>query len=200
MRVKKYLKLVAYIGDSEIDDDEGKIYYSKFNGDYITRVGMESGAKFLADREITEELTHGIGFSHKNNKWYGWSHRAIYGFEVGSTCKEGDCHYVANTAEEMIDDYANFFADISEECAESHRAQCQILPDRSGIRILHAPIELPVAELDNLAGGLDNIDSLPVENFFEDAVTVQKCGRGRWTAKTMEDAKQMAQDFKEGVS
>lgn len=35
-----------------------------------------------------------IGFSIKDGKWYGWSHRAIYGFKIGSTCKKGDCHYV----------------------------------------------------------------------------------------------------------
>jgi len=35
-----------------------------------------------------------IGWSHKDGKWYGWSHRAIFGFKIGSTCKKGDCHYV----------------------------------------------------------------------------------------------------------
>jgi hypothetical protein len=34
-----------------------------------------------------------IGFSLKDGKWYGWSHRALYGFKIGSTCKKGDCHY-----------------------------------------------------------------------------------------------------------
>ena len=24
-----------------------------------------------------------IGFSEKEQKWYGWSHRAFYGFKVG---------------------------------------------------------------------------------------------------------------------
>lgn len=31
-----------------------------------------------------------IGFSEKEHKWYGWSHRAIYGFKVGDKCKDGD--------------------------------------------------------------------------------------------------------------
>ena len=35
-----------------------------------------------------------IGFSSKDGKWYGWSHRAIYGFKIGSKCKDGHCHYV----------------------------------------------------------------------------------------------------------
>ena len=32
-----------------------------------------------------------IGYSRKDNKWYGWSHRAMYGFQIGDTVKEGDC-------------------------------------------------------------------------------------------------------------
>ena len=32
-----------------------------------------------------------IGFSARDQKWYGWSHRAIYGFGVGAVAKEGDC-------------------------------------------------------------------------------------------------------------
>lgn len=32
-----------------------------------------------------------IGFCEKNQKWYGWSHRAMCGFGVGDAVKEGDC-------------------------------------------------------------------------------------------------------------
>ncbi len=34
-----------------------------------------------------------IGYNPKENKWYGWSHRAIYGFGIGSQVKKGDCAY-----------------------------------------------------------------------------------------------------------
>jgi len=30
-----------------------------------------------------------IGFSEKEQKWYGWSHRAIHGFAVGDEIKKG---------------------------------------------------------------------------------------------------------------
>ena len=39
-----------------------------------------------ADRNVCS-----IGFSAQDQKWYGWSHRAIYGFGVGDVAKEGDC-------------------------------------------------------------------------------------------------------------
>ena len=31
-----------------------------------------------------------IGFSEKEQKWYGYSHRAIHGFKIGDKCKDGD--------------------------------------------------------------------------------------------------------------
>ena len=31
------------------------------------------------------------GWSDKEQKWYGWSHRAIFGFGIGSVVEEGDC-------------------------------------------------------------------------------------------------------------
>ena len=32
-----------------------------------------------------------IGFCQQDQKWYGWSHRAIFGFGIGSVVEEGDC-------------------------------------------------------------------------------------------------------------
>ena len=201
MNTTDYLNKVAYIAKSDIQDDDGMVYLSKFDNSYITRVGMEENIKYLADREITEELTHGVGFSPKDNKWYGWSHRAIYGFTIGSTCKKGDCHYVASTPEELIDDHAEFFRDISDESAEQNRKECQILPDRSGIRILPAPIVIPVVEsIQDIEEGLNNPESLDVADINEGSYYIIECGKGEWTAKTMEDAKQMAIDFNKGVS
>lgn len=34
-----------------------------------------------------------IGFSEKEGKWYGWSHRARYGWGVGDTYEDGDCGF-----------------------------------------------------------------------------------------------------------
>ena len=32
-----------------------------------------------------------VGFCKEDGKWYGWSHRAIYGFKIGDKVKKGDC-------------------------------------------------------------------------------------------------------------
>lgn len=41
--------------------------------------------KFLEKHGIKTVSCNGaaIGFSEKEQKWYGWSHRAIYGFGIG---------------------------------------------------------------------------------------------------------------------
>jgi len=183
MEVNEYLAKVAYIGHSEIKDDHGEIYYSNFDHSYITRVGMEEDIKYLADREITEELTHGVGFSPKDNKWYGWSHRAIYGFEVGSECKKGDCHYRASNEEDEIKRAIEFWSDehhkytIAEKVKEGEiYVEWEYLPT------------VPNKKLHNEIGGVTW--TYDPNNF----------GRGEWTAKTMADAKKMAIDFNEGVS
>jgi hypothetical protein len=60
-------------------------------------VGDKETADFLAEKGILPEPKRAtsnvcsIGFSHKDQKWYGWSHRALCGFGVGAIAKEGDC-------------------------------------------------------------------------------------------------------------
>jgi hypothetical protein len=60
-------------------------------------VGDKETADFLAEKGIIPEprteqsSVCSIGFSHKDQKWYGWSHRAIHGFGVGDVVKDGDC-------------------------------------------------------------------------------------------------------------
>ena len=43
-----------------------------------------------------------IGFSERNQKWYGWSHRAICGFAVGDEVKEGDCTNSSGWTDEYL--------------------------------------------------------------------------------------------------
>jgi hypothetical protein len=204
MNIKEWLDKVAHQTVMQIGPEYeplSKVYISKFDDSYITRVGMEGNVRFLAEREITEELTHGVGFSPLDSKWYGWSHRAIYGFKVGSTCKKGDCHYTPKTPEDLIDEHANFFLDISQESVDRHRTECHILDDRSGIRILHTPVVIPLANsIDDLVDALDGEVSALESIDIMDGFSVIECGRGEWVAKTMDDAKQMAVDFNRGVS
>ena len=65
-----------------------------------------------------------IGKSLKDGKWYGWSHRAIYGFEIGSTISKGDCcassgytnEYLKEHPEEDTRLKVGFTAQTEEDC------------------------------------------------------------------------------------
>lgn len=46
-----------------------------------------------------------IGFCQKEQKWYGWSHRAIYGFGIGDLVKEGDCTASSGWIDEYLDEH-----------------------------------------------------------------------------------------------
>lgn len=46
-----------------------------------------------------------IGFCEKEQKWYGWSHRAIFGFGIGDIVKEGDCAAESGWTEEYLAEY-----------------------------------------------------------------------------------------------
>jgi len=215
MNVTEYLNKVAYITSVEFMGSKlTDVYQSIFDDSYITHVGMEDNVKYLADREITEELTHGVGFSPKDNKWYGWSHRAIYGFTIGSTCKKGDCHYQPDNKETFIENCIAFWSDPEFKTkiwpeAGMHREECVEYMESP------KPDEMFMVEVPGSKTYGEVQDGVWIKSLYNDKVPNEKMrltetshfhkfpdeyGRGEWTAKTMEDAKQMAIDFNEGVS
>ena len=184
MDLKAYLELVANVVPSGIEGDEdGKVYISKFDNSYITRVGMEEDVKFLADNDITEELTNGVGFSPNQHMWYGWSHRAMGRFTIGSTCKKGDCHYRAANVEDMLEQARESWTDDFHTNVNARVA----MPGKIHVSWEYTA-DTPNPDLQGKVSGVDW--AYDPDNF----------GRGEWVAKTMEDAKQMAIDFNEGVS
>lgn len=240
MKLSDFLNKVAYIGKSEITDDDGEIYYSNFDRSYITHVEIAKDdglLKFMAEHEITEELTHGVGFSPKENKWYGWSHRAIFGFGIGSTCKKGDCGYKVKDAKEFIKSlecnelnkdshsvdvtvdgnlvkvvstFTGYVEDDSQDKFIGKKTESNYEIGEKGFIIIEPTVSCKgcaFGELtpdDNKAGEYIMTQERKDHscNFTSDEpqrFTIP-FGRGEWTAKTLEDAKLMAIDFKEGVS
>ena len=96
-----------------------KQYVDKSTGAYVTSEpfdGKPTGTmKFFAKHGISKVYNGSIGFSEKEQKWYGWSHRAIYGFGIGSKVKKGDCGYkgkawtakTLDDAKQMAKDFAD---------------------------------------------------------------------------------------------
>ena len=84
------------------------------NGDYI---GNLKDARFLCETKgikpekiSPDHNVCSIGFSSIDGKWYGWSHRAIFGFKIGSKCKIGDCHFKPSNKKEFIKNCEKFWS------------------------------------------------------------------------------------------
>lgn len=174
------------------------------DGNYI---GNDEDAKHLLERGITEQLQSAgdgnvcsIGFNHSEQKWYGWSHRAIYGFGIGSAVKRGDCNYKPVDVEDFNNCMLGFW-DVDDgvwrECG-SPEITCtthlvsidsyvidEDYPDKRGT-LLKTRTEFKGAER--------NFEAQHFEPYPE------IWGRGEWTADTLEDAKQMAIDFANSIS
>lgn len=95
---------VVYTEDWHTGSDVTKMR-SAYNmrGDYIGslmaahRLCQKRG--ILPEKRTPSSSACSIGYSVKDGKWYGWSHRAIFGFKIGSTCKKGHCHYTPKKGE-----------------------------------------------------------------------------------------------------
>jgi len=134
-----------------------------------------------------------VGFNEKEQKWYGWSHRAICGFGIGSIVKKGDCAYNPVDPQDMLDDMINFWVEKENEfCYKAQIVKKEIgIPDPSGERAgLGCYLECSTMR--------KNDNSIFIGKYWQPFPDVW--GRGEWEAKTLEDAKQMAINFAEGVS
>lgn len=159
------------------DETPMKSAYSP-EGDYIGNVDT---VKMLLKKGITKfEKTHpdhcvvSIGFNPEENKWYGWSHRAIYGFGIGDKCKVGDCGFVPSNADEFIKQLKSMYSKYDLE-----KDQKDPSGNEKGLGVM--------------VKGKGPRSTTHFEPY-------PKWGRGEWTAKTLDDAKQMAIDFAAGVS
>lgn len=127
-----------------------------------------------------------IGFCEKESKWYGWSHRSIYGFGVGSEVKKGDCAYVPVNRDDFLDDMINFWSGENHINVKGRHD----MSEGSDIGIYVSWEYDNLTPNEKLRGQISgSFSSYPKEYGF-----------GDWTAKTIEDAKQMAKDFSDGVS
>lgn len=180
-------------------DDEGTIIRQAYTpeGDYIG--SSKSAYRLCKVRGIKPEKSDpnhtvcSIGFCELEQKWYGWSHRAIYGFGIGSTCKPGDIHYRPSTPQELFDEITQ----VNEDGWQWQKPEnVEII--ENGVRVC-VPMCQPVNVGQPLLEGVEPDKRTEWEeaepHYFE-----VHCGRGEWTAETLEDAKQMAIDFAEGVS
>lgn len=86
--------------------DDWQVVYSKVDGGHI---GTPEDAYRLQQRGLTsiqkahpKDKVCSIGYSALQEKWYGWSHRAMFGFGIGDIVKEGDCCASSGWTEEYL--------------------------------------------------------------------------------------------------
>lgn len=162
---------------------------SKVDGGYI---GLMDFAASLEDRGIAAQCINSshsvcsIGFNLHEKKWYGWSHRALFGFGIGSKVEKGDCGYVAVDWADLIDDAIRFW---SEPEYKENITACLAKDDEGRACVLVEWDYTDNVPNKKLHGTRGNSYMYPPENW----------GRGEWEAKTLDDAKQMAIDFANGV-
>ena len=188
-----WMKTFAELVPCDLSD--GMVWRTKARGDYVTHEGMEEGQRALRDMGITDHIGSiweagkpiGIGFNPAEQKWYGWSHRAIFGFGVGSECKKGACHYRPVDKDDFLDDCLRFWGD-TEDWHEDARAEHVVRNGEAGVLVeWQYPETVPNESLRGTTGS--TFCHYPDEY-----------GRGEWKAETLADARQMAIDFAEGVS
>lgn len=190
-QVQEYLEKVAVIkpwnpgieGEPDID-----AWFSQKDGSYITFVSTsDDDARWMADLGLTELQstrheeagTVQIGWCESEQKWYGWSHRAYYGFGIGSQVTKGSTHFWPSTTEEAVEYFVNEFK--THEGAESVQGYyTKNSEGKEGVLVTWVDKGAPAASFNEYGP--------------------EKFGKGEWTATTLEEAKEMAIAFAKSVS
>lgn len=157
-------------------------------------IGNEKDTRYLClERKICPELadpTHSvcsIGYCEHERKWYGWSHRAIFGFEVGSVITKADCGYLAPDKETFGQQMLDFFCDNDGWQTDGSF--------RDAIENGISGVMLEWTYTDKVPN--EKLRGTCCAHFYP---YPKEFGRGEWVVSTKEEAKQAACDFAESVS
>lgn len=172
-----------------------------------TPEGLYIGTTEIAEMLIRKGITRvecaskdntvcSIGFNPTEQTWYGWSHRSIYGFSIGSEVKKGDCAYNPATKEDQEQAFCEFWAiGVEKECEIPER-KCTTVLDY----LTHDVTKDGTLGFDYSMSTVFNFEGRGPFKSSGFQPYPNTWGRGEWRALTIEDAKQMAIDFADGVS
>lgn len=170
--------------------EASKAYYLKENNVYLSN--SISDIAYLLEKGIKHKIqsTFGgkepvanLGFNEEDQKWYGWSHRAIFGFGIGSVCKKGNCAFKPSNKEDFIEREISFWGD-SEYAVNG---EVNYIEKKNGIIITYVY---------NDSVPNKSLRGTTYEHFSK---YPNKWGKGEWTATTLEEAKEMAIDFANSI-
>ena len=176
------------VGPSDFERVTGYTADGSYISDEKTARFLVLECKIAPEKASPDHQVCSIGWCDNERKWYGWSHRAMCGFGVGSVVKYGDCAYEAPDADTFGRQVMDFFCDDNGWMTDRRHS--------------------PSVDADGTQGVLVEAtytDRVPNEKIRGTAYRhfspyPAKWGRGEWTAKTLDDAKEMAIAFAEGVS
>ena len=189
MQKKKVIKSTDKYDICLVDDIELEVYDlpEAFNKDGVY-IGSEEDAEDICDKLGINAISVKdgvdictIGFCEKEQKWYGWSHRAMFGFGIGSEVTEGDAGFKSSNIGEFIKNCLDFWED------KDHEYTRHVEVDDYIEIVWKYNNKVPNKQL----RGTICCTRVDIPKVW---------GRGSWKAETLEDAKQMAIDFAEGVS
>jgi len=88
------------------DNEMWHLVYSKLDEGYVGRPEeayrlLQQGIRDVQKSEPNHKVCS-IGFNPTEQKWYGWSHRARYGFGIGDVVNRGDCCASSGWTEEYL--------------------------------------------------------------------------------------------------
>lgn len=162
-------------------------------------IGEPEFAATIIKRGIAPEIADeshticSIGWCNREQKWYGWSHRQICGFGIGSSVKREDCAYMPTDKQDLLDDLVNFWARDEDEFTTKTMFIRQLIDvfdpsgDSEDLGVLCEREH--TRKKDGVL--LKVVDWRPYPEVW---------GQGEWTAKTLNAAKQMALVFAKNVS
>jgi hypothetical protein len=103
-------KLRTYNKDEDLTNEEyvnslkdWNLYISTYDESYIgsdKRWEALSKRGFVMYQSYDKGSTASVAYCPSENKWYGWSHRAMYGFTIGDVVSEGDITATSGLIEE----------------------------------------------------------------------------------------------------
>lgn len=186
MKVKEILNVRRYKAGYEIREE--LIDDSEYGGEgVVTKRAYTPDGHYIGDSKqgyrlckkcgIKPELAFpnntvcSIGFCEKEQKWYGWSHRAIYGFGAGDSIVKGDCAYTSSNPDELI-------RELRGQYSGEYYNNVNFEVNQNKVIVTYDK------------GNIENND--PQSEAYP-------LGRGEWMAHTLVDARWMAIDFACGV-
>lgn len=176
-------------------------------------LGNLKTAQFITEEMgITEQLqpvngvdgTVAVGFNPTTQQWFGWSHRAIASFEIGTQVAKGDCAFKAANRDDFAAEYLAFWDHGKTHDFKHPTTGETVSYDITGV-VAHDVVDSVAEDLLNPRVGItvtttctysDGRKPLVSEHFKPYPAI---WGRGTWTAETLEDAKEMARIFAESV-